>query len=79
MLSRPSSWPSNVAVVLCRDSICLEKVAMIRAYNQCSIYVRKWLCAQEQESTLAKRNRADVETRARAKLRGKNREKPVES
>ena len=55
------------------------KVAMIRAYNQCSIYVRKWLCAQEQESTLAKRNRADVETRARAKLRGKNREKPVES
>ena len=55
MLSRPSSWPSNVAVVLCRDSICLEKVAMIRAYNQCSIYVRKWLCAQEQESTVAKR------------------------
>ena len=29
MLSRPSSWPSYVAVVLCRESIWREKVAMI--------------------------------------------------
>ena len=42
---------------------------MIRAYNQCSIYVRKWLCAQEQESTVAKRKQEPTLKCVRVQLR----------
>jgi len=43
--------------------------ALIRAYNQCSIYVRKWLCAQEQESTVAKRKQEPTLKCVRVQLR----------
>ena len=52
---------------MCRDSICREKVAMMRAYKQSSIYVRKWLCAQEQESKLAKRKQEPTLKRVRVR------------
>ena len=77
MLSLPSSWPPYVAVVLCRESIWREKVAMITEepmrpvteglrYNHLTCV--NGFVQQKQESRLVKINATLVKRVPRALL-----------